>query len=86
MHYVQMRREENKYYKYQFLFDNCSTRLRDIVVNNNDDSISFKRILPVEAPTFRNMIHANLDQSKQYWSKFGIDLALASRIDRKVAE
>lgn len=77
-------KEENKYYKYQFLFDNCSTRLRDIVVNNNDDSISFKRILPVEAPTFRNMIHANLDQSKQYWSKFGIDLALASRIDRKV--
>jgi hypothetical protein len=76
--------EENKYYKYQFLFDNCSTRLRDIVVHNNDDSISFKRILPVDAPTFRNMIHANLDQSKQYWSKFGIDLALASRIDRKV--
>ncbi len=78
-------REENKYYKYQFLFDNCSTRLRDIVVTNNDDSVSFKRILPVEAPTFRNMIHANLDHSKHYWSKFGIDLALASRIDRKVA-
>lgn len=77
-------REENKFYKYQFLFDNCSTRLRDIVVNNNDDSISFKRIIPAEAPTFRNMIHVNLDQSKQYWSKFGIDLALASRIDRKV--
>lgn len=76
--------EENKYYEYEFLFDNCSTRPRDIITRNNDDSVKFKRIIPVDAPTFRNMIHVNLNQSKQYWSKFGIDLVLASRIDRKV--
>ncbi|MBL7699681.1 MAG: DUF4105 domain-containing protein [Chitinophagaceae bacterium] len=76
--------EENKYYQYEFLFDNCSTRPRDIITKNNDDSVRFKRIIPLDAPTFRNMIHVNLDQSKQYWSKFGIDLVLASRIDRKV--
>jgi hypothetical protein len=77
-------KEENKYYQYEFLFDNCSTRLRDIVVNNAHDSVSFRRILPIDPPTFRDMIHEYLNRGKQYWSKFGIDLALGSRVDRKV--
>jgi hypothetical protein len=77
-------REENKYYKYEFLFDNCSTRLRDIIAKNNDDSVTFKKILPSTPPTFRDMIHVYLDRGKQYWSEFGIDLVLASRIDRPV--
>lgn len=76
--------EANRYYMYQFFFDNCSTRPRDIIRNNSDDSVYFKRIIPNDPPTFRNMIHANLNQSKHFWSKFGIDLVLASRIDRKV--
>ena len=78
-------REENKYYKYQYLFDNCSTRPRDIIVNSFNDSVNFKNILPEPPPTFRNLIHEYLDNGKQYWSKFGIDLLLASRIDRKVS-
>jgi hypothetical protein len=77
-------REENKYYHYEFLFDNCSTRLRDIVQNNTQDSLTFKRILPANAPTFRDMIHQYLDKGGQLWSEFGIDLLLASRIDRAV--
>lgn len=77
-------REENKYYRYEFLFDNCSTRLRDMVVKNNEDSVRFNNILDPQSPTFRDMIHQYLDAGKKYWSKFGIDLVLASRIDRKV--
>jgi hypothetical protein len=76
--------EQNKYYNYQFLFDNCSTRLRDIVVNNTEGHLVFKRILPVPPPTFRNMIHEYLNRGGQYWSKLGIDLLLGSKIDRKV--
>jgi hypothetical protein len=76
--------EQNKYYLYQFFFDNCSTRLRDIVEHSVDDSLHFKNILPQDPPTFRNMIHVSLDNGGQYWSEFGIDLLLASRIDRKV--
>lgn len=77
-------REENKYYRYEFLFDNCSTRLRDMVAKNNGDTVSFKNILTPETPTFRDLIHQYLNAGKKYWSKFGIDLVLASRIDRKV--
>jgi hypothetical protein len=79
-------KEENKYYKYQYIFDNCSTRPRDIVVRGFDDTVIFKRILPDPPPTYRNLIHEYLDRGRQYWSGFGIDLLLASRIDRKVTD
>ena len=78
-------KEENKYYKYQYLFDNCSTRPRDIIIKGFNDRVSFKNILPDPPPTYRDMIHEYLDRGKQYWSEFGIDLLLASRIDRKVS-
>jgi hypothetical protein len=78
-------KEENKYYKYQYLFDNCSTRPRDIIIKGFNDHVSFKNILPDPPPTYRAMIHEYLDRGKQYWSEFGIDLLLASRIDRKVS-
>lgn len=78
-------REENKYYKYQYLFDNCSTRPRDIIVKSFHDSVNFKNILPHPSPTYRGLIHEYLENGKLYWSKFGIDLLLASRIDRKVS-
>jgi hypothetical protein len=78
-------REENKFYKYQYLFDNCSTRPRDIIVKSFNDSVNFKNILPDPPPTFRHLIHEYLDRGNLYWSGFGIDLLLASRIDRKVS-
>lgn len=78
-------REENKYYEYQYLFDNCSTRPRDIIVQNFNETVSFRNILPEPRPSFRDLIQENLDRGKLYWSEFGIDLLLASRIDRKVS-
>lgn len=77
-------RDENKYYLYEFLFDNCSTRIRDIIKKNTRDSIHFKSILPQPVQTFREMLHVCLDTGKLYWSKLGIDLALGSLIDRKL--
>ena len=79
-------KEENKYYEYQYLFDNCSTRPRDIIAKGFNGTISFKNILPFPPPTYRNLIHEYLDKGEQHWSKFGIDLLLASRIDRKVTD
>ena len=77
-------KEENKYYKYQYLFDNCSTRPRDIIIKGFNERVRFKNILSDPPPTFRDMIHEYLDRGKQHWSEFGIDLLLASRIDRRV--
>jgi hypothetical protein len=74
-------REANKYYKYDFLFDNCSSRLRDMVSQNTESALTFKQILPDKKITFRNLIHEYLDKGNQPWSKLGIDILLGSRID-----
>jgi hypothetical protein len=76
-------REENKYYNYDFVFDNCSTRPGEIIIKNADDSVWLKKILPDPAPSFRNLIHEYLDKGNQPWSKFGIDILLGSRLDRR---
>jgi hypothetical protein len=77
-------RPENRYYRYDFLFDNCTTRARDIVANNTNSSVIFRNILPKDVPTFRNMIHSYLNLGGQYWSKLGIDLLLGAKLDKQV--
>jgi hypothetical protein len=77
-------KEENKYYKYDFMRDNCTTRLRDIVFKNADAPVITKNIRPNEKITFRNLIHEYLDSSSQYWSKFGIDILLGAPLDKKL--
>ncbi|MBD0366246.1 MAG: DUF4105 domain-containing protein [Flavisolibacter sp.] len=77
-------REENRSYRYDFLFDNCSTRPKDMVVKNAASPVYFKNILPAGRPTFRDLIHTYLDRGGQYWSKFGIDILMGSPVDKKV--
>lgn len=77
-------RPENRYYLYDFLFDNCTTRARDIVAQNTASPLVFPNILPQETPTFRNLIHSYLDLGGQYWSKLGIDILLGAKLDREV--
>lgn len=77
-------KEQNRFYSYDFLFDNCSTRLRDIVRANTDSGLKVANILPAGNTTFRNMIHHYLNLNQAHWSKFGIDLLLGSGLDKKV--
>jgi len=77
-------KEANRYYRYDFLFDNCSTRLRDMVAKSSNSGVLFQNILPENTPTFRNLLYTYLDNGEQHWSKFGIDLLLGSLLDKKV--
>jgi len=77
-------KEENKYYRYDFNYDNCTTRLRDMVEKAAGDSLDSKNILPKPNTTFRNLIHIYLDRGGQQWSKFGIDMLLGNPMDKKV--
>lgn len=76
--------DQNKFYLYDFLFDNCTTRPKMVLEKTVTDSVQWGNILPEETPTFRNLIHSYLDSGGQYWSKFGIDLLLGAKLDRKV--
>jgi hypothetical protein len=77
--------EENRHYRYDFLFDNCTTRAADIVANNTNSPVLFKNILPADVPTFRDLLHSYLDAGHQHWSKLGIDILLGVKLDRKVS-
>ena len=74
-------KEENKYYKYDFFFDNCTTRLRDIIVKAKNPPPVFRAVMPA-GTTFRDAIHAYLDAGDKDWSKLGIDLLLGAKTDR----
>ena len=73
-------KEENKYYKYDFFFDNCTTRLRDIIKKNHDSAFTVRPVMPV-GTTFRQAIYQYLDKGNQPWSKLGIDILLGKPCD-----
>jgi hypothetical protein len=78
-------KEENKYYRYDFNYDNCTTRLRDMLEKAAGKQLETKNIVPNPGrTTFRHLIHSYLDNGGQQWSKFGIDLLLGSPIDKKI--
>lgn len=73
-------KEENKYYKYDFFFDNCTTRLRDILKKQHDSSFCQKPVMPAGS-RFRQAIHQYLDKNRKDWSKLGIDILLGQPCD-----
>ncbi len=71
----------NRDYKYDFLFDNCATRIRDIGPKVLGPSFVWGQALPANSKlTFRNIIDKYLAQKD--WERLGIDVALGSRIDK----
>lgn len=76
-------KEENKYYKYDFTHDNCTTRLRDMV--GRYAALTTKNIRPYRGVTFRRLLHEYLNGSHRYWSKFGIDILLGTPVDKTMS-
>ena len=73
--------EESRYYKYDFLYDNCATRLRDIFPKTFGEKFRFGRAIPVNSSkTFRDEINHYLRFLP--WERFGINLLLGSKIDK----
>lgn len=71
-------REENKYYIYDFLFDNCSTRPRDIILSLFKDK-TFAKDADDES-TFRQLIDRNVPNE---WLDLGMDLLIGIPTDKK---
>ncbi|HUF11126.1 MAG TPA: DUF4105 domain-containing protein [Rhodothermales bacterium] len=68
---------ENRAYRYDFLFDNCSTRPRDVI-----EAVWGHRMTGAETQdvaTFRNLIDRYLRNMP--WTRFGIDILLGSPTD-----
>ena len=76
---IENAKKENKYFQYDFFYDNCATRVRDIVlkafpeIQQNEKTFS-------DRPRFRHDIDVYL--AHQYWADFGIDLVLGKPCDK----
>ena len=73
---------ENRNYQYEFFYDNCSTRVRDLLSSIFNTSINWGNHPSKNKFTFREIIHQNL--APQPWLMLGIDLVLGKRIDQLV--
>ena len=73
----------NRFYRYDFLFDNCTTRAGDIIASNSGGRVQYRPLFSNEQPTFRHLIYTYLNRGRQDWSKLGIDLLLGARLDRQ---
>ncbi len=76
------RQPENKYYLYDFFFDNCATRIRDVFQKELKGQVKFDNE-NYKSLTFREMIGPYLEP--QPWSRFGINLVLGTIADRKAS-
>lgn len=74
---------ENRRYLYDFFYDNCATRIRDVTKSVTDKNITFSTSQNYEAKTFRQLIHDHVGLNT--WGSFGIDVALGSVIDKKAS-
>lgn len=73
---------ENVVYRYNYFFDNCTTRARDMLVNHLHGKVVYP---PAEEDaTFRSMIHKW--NNKYEWSQFGEDLLLGVNADCKTTK
>ena len=71
---------ENRVYRYNFFYDNCTTRARDII----EECIEGKVVYPdgKEGLSFRDIVHQYTKGHE--WDELGIDMCLGSEADEPV--
>lgn len=72
-------RPENQTYLYNWLYDNCTERARDVIEQAVDGKVVYTR--KERSITVREMLHEKLENSP--WLRFGIDMVLGEEIDRQ---
>ncbi|MDH3297321.1 MAG: DUF4105 domain-containing protein [Gemmatimonadota bacterium] len=70
---------ENSYYQYDFFFDNCATRLLDVIEASVGPALSFDA--PPTRRSFRELLDPYLPGVP--WTDFGMDLGLGLPADRE---
>jgi hypothetical protein len=66
-------------YRYNYFYDNCTTRARDILINNLNGKVNFKDNHQVTS--YREMIHSMNENYR--WARFGNDILLGLKSDFK---
>ncbi len=72
---------QNQSYRYDPFFDNCATRMRDIVKGALGNTIIYHNDHLTERSTIRSLVDEN--SYNHPWVDFGIDIALGNIIDKE---
>lgn len=73
-------RPENRIYRYNYFYNNCTTKARDIIercINGKVEYIGRENY----TPSYREMVHSMTKNNP--WSRFGNDLLLGVKADQK---
>lgn len=72
---------ENAEYLYNYVYDNCATKIKDVLTKVHPDKIKFDLSYKEEGKTIRDLMDDYLDL--QPWGEFGINLGLGTQIDKE---
>ena len=73
---------ENRGYRYNYFYDNCATRPRDMIEAVINGTVEYK---PTNIDqTFRDLVHECVHQYA--WMEFGIDLLIGSDADKVITD
>ncbi|MFV0418920.1 MAG: DUF4105 domain-containing protein [Dysgonomonas sp.] len=73
---------ENRVYRYNYFYDNCSTRPRDIIEKYIKGKLIYT---PTEKEqTYRDLVHEC--DSPNPWMRFGIDLVIGADADKQITD
>lgn len=77
-------RPENRVYRYNFFYDNCSTRPRDMIAKSVDGKIEYSEPMnvPLQDMTYRTLVRKYA--AGHPWSRFGMEFCLGSEADRPI--
>ena len=75
-------RPENRVYRYNYFYDNCTTRARDRI----EEAINGKVVYAdsIGGKTFRSIVHEFTTEAP--WDEFGIDLCLGAEADKPIGK
>lgn len=74
-------KKENRYYRYNYFYDNCTTRARDLIVNNLDGMVVYAPSAR-EGMSYRDAVR---EYNEEYpWARFGNDLLLGVKADKRL--
>ena len=71
---------QNRVYRYNYFYDNCTTRARNIIFDHISGTVIYSDSTDCY-PSYRSLIHASNEDFP--WARFGNDILLGVRADRK---
>jgi hypothetical protein len=72
---------ENRKYRYDFFYDDCSTRIRDLLEKSVGEKLKYPPEISKDIPTFREKV--NQYQQPYPWLQLGIDFLMGTPGDKK---